>query len=219
MNRDVFPAHYLDDIFTEPEASSDTVAHLGPLSGLAGTWQGLRGSDTHPQADGPETEAYVERWSFEPIDAQTNGPQLYYGLRYHTHIHKPDEVETFHDQVGYLLWEPATRLVVMTLAIPRAQVAMAGAIVAEDAREFTLSASQGDPNFGISSAPFLEAAFRTSAWEITFRLRDADSFAYRQTTTLHVHGEQDPFAHVDANVLTRISGPVLNPLAGGPSVP
>lgn len=219
MTRDSFPPEYLDDIFTEPDPSSDTLTHLGPLAGLAGTWEGLKGSDTHPQADGPETESYLERWVFEPIDAQTNGPQLYYGLRYHTHIHKPDEVETFHDQVGYLLWEPATGLVVMTLAIPRAQVAMAGATVAADATQFTLSASEDDPNFGIRSAPFLQAAFRTSAWEITFRMRDADSFAYRQTTTLHVHGQPEPFAHNDANVLTRIAAPALNPLAGGPSVP
>ncbi|SRR5258706_12995975 len=29
-------------------------------------------------------------------------------MRYHTHIVKPGEVETYHDQVGYWLWEPAT---------------------------------------------------------------------------------------------------------------
>jgi hypothetical protein len=27
-------------------------------------------------------------------------PQLFYGLRYHTHVVKPGEVETFHDQIG-----------------------------------------------------------------------------------------------------------------------
>ena len=53
-------------------------------------------------------EAYVETFDLQPIDRQTNGPQLLYGLRYHQHIVKPGEVETFHDQVGYLLWEPAT---------------------------------------------------------------------------------------------------------------
>ncbi len=53
----------------------------------------------------------------QPIDAQTSGPQLFYGLRYHTRIVKPDVVETFHDQVGYWLWEPATGIVLQTLAI------------------------------------------------------------------------------------------------------
>jgi len=48
---------------------------------------------------------------------QTNGPQLFYGLRYDMRIVKPGEVETGHDQVGYWLWEPATGALVQTLAI------------------------------------------------------------------------------------------------------
>jgi hypothetical protein len=28
------------------------------------------------------------------IDPQASGPQLFYGLRYHTHIVKPGEIET-----------------------------------------------------------------------------------------------------------------------------
>lgn len=216
MTTEPFPPAYLDDIFTEPDASPDTMAHLGPLAPLAGVWEGTKGVDTHPQADGPETEPYVERWSFAAIDAQTNGPQLLYGLRYHQHITRPDEIETFHDQIGYLLWEPATERVVMTLAIPRAQVAMAGGVVAADARKFTLRAEVGDPHFGIVTGPFLDAAFHTTDWEITFRLLD-DGFAYSQTTTLVVHGQEQPFAHVDANRLTRVSGPTPNPLAGGPN--
>jgi hypothetical protein len=38
---------------------------------------------------------------------------------------EPGDIGTFRDQVGYLLWEPATSTVTMTLAIPRAKVAMA----------------------------------------------------------------------------------------------
>jgi hypothetical protein len=207
-----FPPEYLDDIFTEPDAEADTLANLGPLAALAGSWQGVGGVDTHPQADGPETEEYVERWTFEPIDAQTNGPQLLYGLRYHQHVTKPGEIETFHDQVGYLLWEPATGRVVMTLAIPRAQVAMAGGVVAPDARTIALRACVGDPHFGIVTGPFLDAAFHTTSWEITFRVLD-DGLAYKQTTTLMVHGQDAPFAHTDANRLERVAPPAPNPLA------
>ena len=47
------------------------------------------------------------------IDPQTNGPQLFYGLRYHQHIVKPGEVETYHDQVGYCLWEPAAGTIIL----------------------------------------------------------------------------------------------------------
>jgi hypothetical protein len=212
MSDGLFPPAYLDDIFTDPDSSPDTLTHLGPLAALAGVWEGEAGVDVHPIADGPETEAYVERWTFEPMDAQTNGPQLLYGLRYHQHIRKPGEIGTEHDQVGYLLWEPATKRVVMTLAIPRAQVAMAGGDVEPDARTFTLTARVGDPHFGIVTGPFLDAAFHTTAWEITFRVLD-DGLAYRQTTTLMVHGRDEPFSHTDANRLTRVDEPKANPLA------
>ena len=99
---------YGRDIFTEPEPDPDTLANLGPLAPLAGIWESATGTDVHPVAEGAEQNVFVERYELQPIDAQTNGPQLFYGLRYHTHIVKPGEVETFHDQIGYWLWEPAT---------------------------------------------------------------------------------------------------------------
>jgi len=73
---------------------------LGPLQTMAGVWEGSRGTDVHPVVQGAESDGYFEHYELEPIDRQTNGPQLFYGLRYHTHIVKMGEVETFHDQVG-----------------------------------------------------------------------------------------------------------------------
>lgn len=81
-----------------------------------------------------------------------------------------------------------------------------------------MRAEVGDPAFGILTGPFLDAAFHTTSWEITFRILD-DGFAYTQTTTLQVHGQEEPFAHNDANRLIRVGDVPLNPLAGGPSVP
>ena len=94
------------DIYTEAPANPDTLSMLGPIAPLAGKWFGDDGVDTHPQAGGPETEPYVETWDFEVMDPQNNGPQVLYGLRYHVHITKPGELAAFHDQVGYLLYEP-----------------------------------------------------------------------------------------------------------------
>ena len=46
---------YPEDIFTEPDdVADDTLANLGPLRRLAGTWEGARGVDVNPKADGPE---------------------------------------------------------------------------------------------------------------------------------------------------------------------
>lgn len=101
-----------EDIYTEPDV--DTLANPGPLTAMAGIWVGSQGLDINPKAAGPERQPFIERIELQPIDAQTNGPQLFYGLRYHTHIVKPDEVETLHDQVGYWLWEPATGTVIQT---------------------------------------------------------------------------------------------------------
>ena len=77
-----FPA----DIYTEPDADVDTLKNLGPLTAMAGVWQSDGGVDVHPVATGTERQQYIERYELQPIDPQTNGPQLLYGLRYHTHI-------------------------------------------------------------------------------------------------------------------------------------
>src|SRR5262245_66688806 len=44
-----------EDIFTEPDdVSPDTLANLGPLRRLAGTWQSDQGVDVSPKVEGPE---------------------------------------------------------------------------------------------------------------------------------------------------------------------
>src|SRR5579871_1774147 len=155
------------DIFTEPAAIDvETLANLGPLRGMAGIWEGTKGLDTNPKAAGPLQQVYVERIELQPIDPQANGPQLFYGLRYWTHIVKPGEVETYHDQVGYWLWEPATGTVVHTLAIPRVQVALAAGKSSADATSFEVSATRGATDYGICSTPFLEYAFRTDSFRM-----------------------------------------------------
>ena len=68
---------YPKDIYTEAEADINTLANLGPLAPMAGIWQGSRGVDVNPKADGPDTDAYIEHYELQPIDAQANGPQLF----------------------------------------------------------------------------------------------------------------------------------------------
>jgi hypothetical protein len=205
--------HYPKDIYTEAEPDVDTLSHLGPLTGMAGIWTGTRGLDVNPKADGPEKQAYIEHMELQPIDAQVNGPQLFYGLRYHTRIVKPDEVETFHDQVGYWLWEPATGAVIQTLSIPRGQTAMAVGQTTADATRFTLKAERGSTVNGISSNPFLEHAFRTDSFTITVTKHADGTWSYEQETTLVIPGQAQPFAHTDRNTLRKIAEPTPNPTA------
>jgi hypothetical protein len=203
-----------DDIFTEPaDVDPDTLANLGPLRRMAGVWEGRKGVDLNPKADGPERREYIERIELQPIDPQANGPQLFYGLRYHIHILATDEDATFHDQVGYWLWEPATGLVLQTVAIPRGQVAIASGQAAVEATAMVLSAERGQTEYGICSTAFLEYAFRTDSYRIEVTFEADGSWSYVSDTMLTVRGRTEPFRHRDRNTLTRIAEPTPNPLA------
>ncbi len=199
------------DIFTEPaDIDLETLDNLGPLAALAGTWEG-DGSDTHPVAEGTEDEAYRERIVFEPIDPQANGPQLLYGLRYHQHVNKLDEPLTFHDQVGYWLWEPATGALMQTIAIPRGQVALASGVAEKGARQFSVEATLGSTTSGIVSAPFLSTHFTTTSYRITITANDDGTITYEQDTVLQVSGRPEPFHHIDRSQLRRVAPPPRNP--------
>ncbi|HXY45789.1 MAG TPA: heme-binding beta-barrel domain-containing protein [Acidimicrobiales bacterium] len=204
---------YGPDIYTEAPGASDTLANLGPLRPLAGVWEGRKGIDDHPVAEGTEIDAFVEHYELQPIDRQTNGPQLFYGLRYHTHLVKPGEVETFHDQVGYWLWEPAASSVLFTLAIPRGQVLLAGGRAEADATEFEVSAALGGEFYGIASNPFLDRAFRTTSFRMTVTVNGDGTWSYDEEAMLLIPDRSEPYRHTDRNTLTRVGLPSPNPLA------
>jgi len=214
---------YGSDIYTEAEGSENTLANLGPLSPMAGIWTSAEGADVHPVGPGSditgtvidddEHQAFVERYELQPTDPQTNGPQLFYGLRYHIHIVKPGEVETFHDQVGYWLWEPAANMILHTIAIPRGQVALAAGSAEPDATEFEVSAALGAEGYGILSNPFLDRAFRTVRFRIRITVHDDGTWSYEEHTEMQVPGRDGVVDHVDRNTLRRIAEPTPNPLA------
>lgn len=203
-----------DDIFTEPEdVDPDTLSNLGPPTPLAGIWEGRKGIDLNPKAEGPERRAYLERIEMQPIDPQANGPQLLYGLRYHVHIATEEEDATFHDQVGYWLWEPATGLVMQTLAIPRGQVALARGQGAAGDAKLTVRAERGGPGYGICSTDFLEWAFRTESYELEVTFLEDGRWRYVSDTMLAVRGQAELFRHRDVNTLSKVGEPTPNPLA------
>jgi hypothetical protein len=216
---------YGPDIYTEAEGSEDTLAHLGPLRAMAGIWESADGADVHPVGPGSditgtvvdddEHNTFVEHYELHPIDPQTNGPQLFYGLRYHTHIVKPGEVETFHDQVGYWLWEPAAETVIHTIAIPRGQVVLAAGHATPDATEFEVSAALGADGFGILSNPFLDRAFRTVSFRMRVTAHDDGTWSYEEHTGMRIPDRDGIVDHVDRNTLRRVGDPIPNPLAAG----
>ena len=201
------------DIYTEPEGDPDTLANLGPLRALAGVWEGTRGADQHPVVDGTERDVFVERYEAQPIDFQTNGPQLFYGLRYHTHIVRPGEVAMFHEQVGFWLWEPNSHTVILTLAIPRGQVALASGECDEDATAFEVTASRGSTTYGIASNPFLDANFTTTSFRMTVNANPDGSWSYEENTRMLLPDRDAVFDHTDRNTLHLVTPATPNPLA------
>lgn len=206
-------SQFPEDIFTEQSVEADTLANLGPLRRLAGIWESQAGIDLNPKADGPQRREYSERIELQPIDAQSNGPQLLYGLRYQTRILAPGEDATFHDQMGYWLWEPDTGLVLQSLAIPRGQVALAAGRATPDADRLVLTAERGQTEYGICSTTFLEYAFRTDSYRIEVVFNADGSWSYVQDTMLKVHGRTELFQHRDRNTLVKVAEPTPNPLA------
>lgn len=205
---------YPDDIYAEPlEYSPDTLANLGPLAPMAGTWEGTRGVDIAPKRAGPRTQAFHERIVLEPVDPGNNGPQLLYALRYHTRMTKPGEIGTYHDQVGYWLWEPASETVMHSLTIPRGQTVLSVGKASADAKTFTLNATRGSTDYGICSNPYLETNFRTDSFTITITVHDDGTWSYDEDTVMTIKGQDAPFHHRDANRLSRVAPPQPNPVA------
>ncbi|HEX3888471.1 MAG TPA: heme-binding beta-barrel domain-containing protein [Phenylobacterium sp.] len=203
-----------EDIFTEPQdVDPDTLANLGPLARLAGVWEGKKGIDLNPKADGPERRQYLERIEMHPIDPQANGPQLLYGLRYHIHINTEEEDITFHDQVGYWSYEPATGLILQSLTIPRGQAVLAAGRANADGSGLSVAARRGETEYGIVSTAFLEYAFRTDSYDLAITFNADGSWSYVSDTLLSVRGRAEPFRHRDRNTLHRIGGAKPNPLA------
>lgn len=199
-----------DDIYTEPSnVDLDTLANLGPLRRMAGLWKGTRGLDIKPKADGPRKQAYVESVELQPIDPVTNGPQLLYGLRYLILITKPEQIKTYHEQVGYWLWEPATETVTHTLTIPRAQTVMVSGQVKPEADSFELVTTEGQ---GICSSPFIDHAFKTVEFRIKVTFNADGTWAYDEDTVMQIKGRPEPFHHVDTNLLSKVGEPTPNPL-------
>jgi len=207
-------SQFSQDIYTEPsDIDVDTLNNLGPLRGMAGVWQGTRGLDIKPKADGARKQAFVERIELQPIDPVSNGPQLFYGLRYQIHITKPEQVKTYHEQVGYWLWEPATGALIQTLAIPRGQIAMASGQASADATSFELLAQRESDTYGICSNPFLEYGFKTTEYRIKVSINADGTWSYEEDTVMLIKGQDEPFHHRDSNTLSKVAEPTPNPLA------
>jgi hypothetical protein len=209
----IFP----EDIFTEPgDVDPDTLANLGPLRRLAGTWRSARRAPmSRPRRKGPERRVNSsERIVLEPIDPQANGPQLFYGSalpRPHHHRggghHLPRSgglLALGSRRPGWCCRRWRSRAGRSLLASGQGEP---GAMPA-----CGLSATRGETEYGICSTAFLEDAFRTDAYSLDVKFHSNGDWSYVSNTTLIVRGRSEPFAHKDQNRLHKVAEPVPNPL-------
>ena len=184
----------------------EIVKNLGPLAALAGTWEGSKGDDTAPADDPTETEKnyFRERMTFVPFGPVNNHAQTLYGLKYSTIAYRLSESDSFHEEVGYWMWDAAASQVVRCFLIPRGISLLAGGRVEKDAKTFTLAAEVGSHTYGICSNPFLDQEFKTMSYSVKITIHDEKSFSYESDTQLKMKGQDEIFHHIDMNTLHRV---------------
>lgn len=181
-------------------------SELGPLAALAGTWEGDKGRDVAPSASrAVDTNLFRERMVFTPIGRVDNHEQTLYGLRYQTTAFRIGVEESFHEEVGYWLWDATRGLVMRCFLVPRGVSVIAGGTARADATSFSLEAKLGSPTFGICSNPFLDEEFKTVAYTLKVTC-ESDVLAYEEDTVLVMKGRPEPFHHTDRNTLKRVAG-------------
>jgi hypothetical protein len=183
-----------------------SISSLGPLASLAGTWEGEKGDDIAPSDDrGTENNKYRERIVFEPISPVQNHEQLLYGLRYNRTAWRLGEASPFHEDLGYWLWDPATKQVLRCFIVPRGVATVAGGTVEPSAKSFSLAADLGSATYGICSNQFLDKNFKTVRFEMTVTIHDDNSYSYAEDTQLQIPGQAEIFHHRDKNTLSRVA--------------
>jgi hypothetical protein len=176
----------------------------GPLAGLIGDWEAEGGLDTaysHSQEKVLGTP-YLERVTFKPFGPVDNGRQSLYGLDYKTAMWRDSELNPFHTEVGYWLWDSATNEILRGFVVPRGITVLAGGIAEADATSFTLTAEPGHPQYNIGENKYLAENASTIGYSVDIRIDD-DTWYYHETTMLKMKEMDEPFAHTDHNTLRR----------------
>jgi hypothetical protein len=189
------------------DPNDENVRSLGPLAALAGIWEGGTGVDEapkDPERDQLAVSKYRERLVLEPIGRVDNHQQILYGLRYSTMAWREGSEDSFHEEVGYWLWDAANKQVLRSFIVPRGVSVQAGGTVEPDAKSFSISAEAGSGTYGICSNLFLEEEFKTVRFDLTVTVHDDGTFSYVEDTQLQIKGRVDIFHHTDRNRLKRV---------------
>lgn len=188
---------------------------LGPLVHFLGEWEGNVGVDLsyHNKEDETAETGYFEKAWFKPIPIVENGRQTMHGLNYSMVAwrHGEEHLDPFHDEVGYLLWEPATKQVMRCFSVPRGLSILAGCTAEADDRSFTFVATPGDGAYGMVQNKYLvERARCEGQFVSTFTVEDDETFSYTSDLTMNLQAINQVMHHTDRNTLRRTNATIIN---------
>ena len=179
----------------------------GPLEALVGDWAsdkgGLDSAFSHSKGEVLGTP-YLEKLSMKPFGPVDNGNQHLYGLDYKSAMWRDDEENPFHTEVGYWLWDSATDEVMRGFVVPRGITVLADGTGAADAKQFSLMARPGHPQYSIGENKYLADHASTLSYDVTITINDDGSWSYDEMTMLKMDEFPEPFAHSDRNTLRKV---------------
>lgn len=185
---------------------NENTANYGPLSLLFGTWKGDKGMDLAPEPDENVINPYYETITFERAgDVDNADEQVLAIARYHLSVRKKSTDETFHDQVGYWLWDKENQLIMHSFTIPRGLSILAGGMFNEvNANDnkvtFNVATKLGEDE-GIAQSPFMLDNAKTVEFNQKLTVNE-NELSYSQTTVLDIYGRM--VDHTDSNTLQRV---------------
>ncbi len=184
--------------------SEEIIKNLGPLTALAGTWEGDAGIDVSRIRGEKKETPFREKIVFEPLGPVVNGPQILYGLRYTMTAWRLGEDDAFHEELGYWLWDEGRKQVLRCFMVPRGVLINAGGAAETDSQDFHLSAEVGSETYGILSNQYLDSTYKTMKYTLDIRIENPETFSYKEDTQLWIPVDQAIFHHTDQNTLSKV---------------
>jgi hypothetical protein len=181
----------------------------GPLQALAGLWEGNDGLDVsfHNEDGEVAKTSYLEKTQLKPFGPVDNGSQCLYGLDYRMAAwrHGEENLNPFHTEVGYWLWDSTHHQVLRCFVIPRGAVMLAGATCADNARAFTLHSELGCTDYGVLENRYLGVNASTRSYACTVTVNSDGTWSYDQNSvvTLNALGGEE-LHHTDCNTLYKV---------------
>ena len=182
--------------------------NYGPLAFLIGKWDSgdiCTGENRAPSPDRVvENTKFKQVMTFVPAGEVKNHEQVLYGLRYITEVWEEGDDETFHEEVGYWIYDRENKQVMKSFAVPRGISVLAGGMAEEDATAFEMTADVGNEIYGICSNKFLDQEFKTVRYELKINKIDENTFSYDEDSHLKIKSQPDIFHHTEINIMKRV---------------